>query len=68
MADWPASYHGNACGFSFADGHSEIHKWLDGRTMLVLKENQTLPLTTSLPGSLDVRWLAQHALGAGAYP
>ncbi len=26
--DMPAKYHGNSCGFSFADGHSEIHKWL----------------------------------------
>src|SRR5450756_62002 len=25
--DPPASYHGGACGISFADGHSEIHKW-----------------------------------------
>ena len=24
----PTKSHGNACGFSFADGHSEIHKWL----------------------------------------
>ena len=26
--DMPASYHNGACGFSFADAHSEIHKWL----------------------------------------
>ena len=26
--DFPAKYHGNACGFAFADGHSEIHKWM----------------------------------------
>lgn len=25
--DAPASYHGGACGFAFADGHSEIKKW-----------------------------------------
>jgi prepilin-type N-terminal cleavage/methylation domain-containing protein/prepilin-type processing-associated H-X9-DG protein len=30
--DLPASYHNGACGFSFADGHSEIKKWLDGST------------------------------------
>jgi prepilin-type N-terminal cleavage/methylation domain-containing protein/prepilin-type processing-associated H-X9-DG protein len=28
-SDLPASYHNRACGFSFADGHSEIHKWRD---------------------------------------
>ncbi len=26
--DVPTKYHCNACGFAFADGHSEIHKWL----------------------------------------
>jgi prepilin-type processing-associated H-X9-DG protein len=25
--DIPACYHNGACGFSFADGHSEIKKW-----------------------------------------
>jgi len=25
--DAPSGRHGNACGFSFADGHSEIRKW-----------------------------------------
>ena len=28
--DVPASYHNGACGFSYADGHSEIKKWLSG--------------------------------------
>ena len=28
--DCPASYHNNACGLSFADGHAQIKKWLDG--------------------------------------
>jgi prepilin-type N-terminal cleavage/methylation domain-containing protein/prepilin-type processing-associated H-X9-DG protein len=33
MIDWPATYHNLACGIAFADGHSEIHKWTDGRTV-----------------------------------
>jgi prepilin-type processing-associated H-X9-DG protein len=32
IVDWPSSYHNGAGGFSFADGHSEIHRWLDPRT------------------------------------
>ena len=28
--DYCSPMHGNACGFSFADGHSEIHKWKSG--------------------------------------
>jgi prepilin-type N-terminal cleavage/methylation domain-containing protein/prepilin-type processing-associated H-X9-DG protein len=27
IIDIPANYHNGACGFSFADGHSEIHRW-----------------------------------------
>ncbi|MHC1762844.1 MAG: type II secretion system protein [Verrucomicrobiia bacterium] len=28
IIDYPASYHNGAAGMAFADGHSEIHKWL----------------------------------------
>lgn len=27
LIDYPATYHNNAAGFSFADGHAEIKKW-----------------------------------------
>jgi len=30
--DGPATHHAGACGFAFADGHSEIHRWTDSRT------------------------------------
>jgi len=64
LLDIPASYHGNSGGFSFCDGHSEIHRWRDGRTMPALKEqgiifNGSTPIPC--PGSVDVRWLQDHA-------
>ena len=31
--DSPADFHGGAASFSFADGHSEMHKWLDPTTI-----------------------------------
>ena len=31
--DVPATYHNNACGISFADGHSEIKKWRDPKVI-----------------------------------
>jgi prepilin-type N-terminal cleavage/methylation domain-containing protein/prepilin-type processing-associated H-X9-DG protein len=34
--DLPGSFHGGACGFSFADGHAENHKWKSG-TSIYLK-------------------------------
>jgi prepilin-type N-terminal cleavage/methylation domain-containing protein/prepilin-type processing-associated H-X9-DG protein len=68
IIDYPASYHGSAAGFSFADGHSEIHKWKDGRTMPVLHPGEALPLNQILSGDKDVYWLAQHAAGVTSYP
>jgi prepilin-type N-terminal cleavage/methylation domain-containing protein/prepilin-type processing-associated H-X9-DG protein len=68
IIDYPASYHNRACGFSFADGHSEIHKWLDARTMPVLQDGQGLPLNQNYPGDKDIRWLAQHAAGLMNFP
>ncbi len=35
--DLPASRHGGAGTFSFADGHAEIKKWLDPRTLAPMK-------------------------------
>ena len=32
VVDLPASRHGRAGSLAFADGHSEGHRWLDGRT------------------------------------
>jgi prepilin-type processing-associated H-X9-DG protein len=31
--DCPASYHNNACGIAFADGHAQIKKWMDGTVL-----------------------------------
>jgi prepilin-type N-terminal cleavage/methylation domain-containing protein/prepilin-type processing-associated H-X9-DG protein len=68
LIDYPASYHGNAAGFTFLDGHSEIHRWRDGRTMPSLQTGALLQLNVNLPGDVDVLWIASHALGVSAYP
>jgi prepilin-type N-terminal cleavage/methylation domain-containing protein/prepilin-type processing-associated H-X9-DG protein len=68
IVDYPASYHGNAAGFSFADGHSEIHKWLDARTMPQVQPGALLPLNATLTGDVDVRWLGQHCAGLMSAP
>src|SRR6478672_2265454 len=38
--DLPASYHNNACGFNFCDGHSEIKKWQEASTQVKVKYAQ----------------------------
>jgi prepilin-type N-terminal cleavage/methylation domain-containing protein/prepilin-type processing-associated H-X9-DG protein len=68
IVDYPASYHGSAAGYAFADGHSEIHKWLDPRTMPPVQQGVDLTLNVNLPGDKDVLWLAQHSAGLPAYP
>ncbi len=57
IIDYPASFHANACGMAFADGHSEIHKWKDSRTMPAVKYDNSLPLNVLSDNNPDVAWL-----------
>ncbi len=59
IVDYPGSYHGGACGFAFADGHSEIHKWRDGRTTPPIKTG--LALNVASPNNRDVLWMQEHS-------
>jgi len=59
MVDFPASYHGRAADFAFADGHAEIHKWQDARTYPPL--TTTLHLNVAQPNSKDVFWMQDHS-------
>ena len=60
MVDYPASYHNNAAGLSFADGHAEIRKWQDPRTVPPLKKNGNIPLNQPQPNNPDVIWLQER--------
>jgi prepilin-type N-terminal cleavage/methylation domain-containing protein/prepilin-type processing-associated H-X9-DG protein len=63
--DLPASSHNGACGFSFADGHSEIHKWKSYKcTILPVRIQsgfQHFPFTADPNGSKDAEWIAEHS-------
>jgi len=61
MVDFPASYHNRAAAFSFADGHSEIHRWLDARTTPALKPGQFLPLNQPQPNNQDILWMQERS-------
>ncbi len=60
--DLPASYHNNACGFSYADGHSEIRKWLTPATLQPVRYSN---LNGSWPSSVglskDIQWIIPHS-------
>jgi prepilin-type N-terminal cleavage/methylation domain-containing protein/prepilin-type processing-associated H-X9-DG protein len=66
--DMPAAYHDGACGLAFADGHSEIHRWMDFHTTPpIIPDNEitttpgvpTGPAANGLPvpNDQDVRWM-----------
>jgi prepilin-type N-terminal cleavage/methylation domain-containing protein/prepilin-type processing-associated H-X9-DG protein len=62
LEDMPGFYHNFGCGFSFADGHSEMHRWRNGATTppigpIVGEDEPTVPL----PGDADVQWLHEHS-------
>jgi prepilin-type processing-associated H-X9-DG protein len=59
--DLPGMYHNRACGFSFADGHSEIKRWLDDRTMPALINDGLVFDIFSTPNNRDVIWLQERA-------
>jgi prepilin-type processing-associated H-X9-DG protein len=58
--DWPGTYHNNACGLAFADGHSEIHKWVDARTKVKIVGGVGQVGQLNVPNSLDWQWLSQR--------
>jgi prepilin-type N-terminal cleavage/methylation domain-containing protein/prepilin-type processing-associated H-X9-DG protein len=60
-SDLPASYHNGAAGFSFADGHSEIKKWLVDRTKRPVKKNSSDFPVIAGADKRDIRWVAQRS-------
>lgn len=57
--DVPAKYHNNACGFSFADGHSEIHKWVRPGSIPAVTY-VGLSGVLNVPSNPDVIWVAKR--------
>lgn len=63
--DMPASYHNGACGFSFADGHAEIKKWINPFTAhQPIQRNSRFVNPQAIPGgegTQDLLWVADHS-------
>ena len=60
LVDYPASYHNNAAGFSFADGHAEIHKWTDPRTYPKINKGN-MQLNVAMFDSKDLLWMMEKS-------
>ena len=64
VVDTPAAYHNGACGFSFADGHAEIHKWRACMTQARVKQVSAIDgnyLNNAIQGRVgdaDSHWMS----------
>jgi prepilin-type N-terminal cleavage/methylation domain-containing protein/prepilin-type processing-associated H-X9-DG protein len=59
--DVPASTHNGAGGFSFADGHAEIKKWLDGNSLAPVKHQPGMGCPDNEKYSPDdIAWMQQR--------
>ena len=73
IIDVPASYHNGACGFSFADGHAEIHRWLGSKIKVPVRMgNPVLPLPLGNAGDSlrDAIWMSENttvSVATGTY-
>ncbi len=59
--DQPATYHNGAAGVAFADGHSEIHKWvasLKNPRAQRVDTNRTSPDAPAAVGDRDIHWMS----------
>ena len=65
IQDLPGCYHNLSAGFSFADGHSEQHRWVDGRTMPPMHYQlawwEGANPTILCPYDQDVAWLQDRS-------
>ncbi len=62
LSDLPASFHNGACGFSFADGHSEIKKWRNASTLEpVTRSAGKFPKSIPAGQTDDINWVALRA-------
>jgi len=59
IVDYPANYHNFASAFSFADGHTELHKWQDADLKQPVQYTRG-PVTTG-PSIIDHAWLTNRA-------
>jgi prepilin-type N-terminal cleavage/methylation domain-containing protein len=59
--DLPASYHNRSTAFSFADGHSQLHRWVNPGTIRTPQPDAPyLPIDVPADQSDDFNWVLEH--------
>jgi prepilin-type N-terminal cleavage/methylation domain-containing protein len=71
FGDSTAAFHVNATTLSFADGHAEPHRWLNGATIAYGNDTNpgkespgdTISAAAKKPGNVDAIWVGSHMVG-----
>jgi prepilin-type N-terminal cleavage/methylation domain-containing protein/prepilin-type processing-associated H-X9-DG protein len=58
--DRPASFHNGAAGFSFADGHAEVHKWISDTSKYTVNYLYGNAKQFDAAGRRDMAWYAER--------
>jgi prepilin-type processing-associated H-X9-DG protein len=61
--DGPSLLHGGGCGFTFGDGHSEIHKWRNPQTYkpsMQTTYTRTFNYGQRQSNNQDIAWLEER--------
>jgi prepilin-type N-terminal cleavage/methylation domain-containing protein len=58
MIDYPGTYHNRSDQFSFADGHTQTHRWLEPTTLVPPGRAEGVTHTSAT--DRDVKWLHDH--------
>jgi len=57
----PATYHNRATAFSFADGHSSLHRWSQSNTYRPPAPDAAgLPISVTADQQQDFNWVVEH--------
>jgi len=59
--DVPGSYHIWSCGVSYADGHTETHKWSTSVLAIPVRAGYTAASIGTGVKNYDWKWFSQHA-------
>jgi prepilin-type processing-associated H-X9-DG protein len=68
IIDIPANRHNSAAGFSFADGHTEMHQWISADLRVPIQPTPINNMPVNAANQSDADWLCQHAIGANNFP
>jgi prepilin-type N-terminal cleavage/methylation domain-containing protein len=59
--DLPGSYHNRANSLTFADGHSELRKWLESTTSAPVTGVMHPGYAGTFPVDRDIQWMINHS-------